>query len=63
MGERSMWAESGENFLLEYTREIYPGLFVAGMSVSAIYDGHRMGPIFGGMPFPEERRPVKLMLL
>lgn len=49
MGERSMWAESGENNLLEYTKEVYPGLFVAGMSASAACGGHRMGPIFGGM--------------
>ncbi|MDO9534966.1 MAG: sulfide-dependent adenosine diphosphate thiazole synthase [Bacillota bacterium] len=49
MGESSMWAESGESFLLEYTREVYPGLYVAGMSASAVYSGHRMGPIFGGM--------------
>jgi thiazole biosynthesis enzyme len=49
MGERSMWAEAGENNLLEYTKEVYPGLFVAGMSASAAYGGHRMGPIFGGM--------------
>jgi thiazole biosynthesis enzyme len=49
MGERSMWAESGENNLLEYTKEVYPGLFVVGMSASAAYGGHRMGPIFGGM--------------
>ncbi|MEW5920411.1 MAG: sulfide-dependent adenosine diphosphate thiazole synthase [Bacillota bacterium] len=49
MGERSMWAESGEKFLLEHTREVYPGLYVVGMSASAVYSGHRMGPIFGGM--------------
>jgi len=49
LGERSMWAESGESFLLEYTGEVYPGLYVAGMSAAAVHSGHRMGPIFGGM--------------
>jgi len=49
MGERSMWAAAGENFLLDYTREVFPGLYVAGMSASAVFSGHRMGPIFGGM--------------
>lgn len=49
MGERPMWAESGENFVVEHTKEVYPGLFVAGMSATAVYGGHRMGPIFGGM--------------
>jgi ribulose 1,5-bisphosphate synthetase/thiazole synthase len=49
MGERSMWAESGENFVTGIHQEVYPGLFVAGMSASAVYGGHRMGPIFGGM--------------
>lgn len=48
-GEKSMWADAGESFLLDYTREVFPGLYVAGMSVSAVYSGHRMGPIFGGM--------------
>ena len=48
-GEKSMWAEKGENALLRYTREIYPGLFVCGMAANAAYGGHRMGPIFGGM--------------
>jgi ribulose 1,5-bisphosphate synthetase/thiazole synthase len=29
--------------------EIFPGLYVAGMSVCAVYNLPRMGPIFGGM--------------
>jgi thiamine thiazole synthase len=49
MGERSMWAERGEEELLRNTREVYPGLLVAGMAANAVYGSHRMGAIFGGM--------------
>lgn len=49
MGERSMWAEKAERLTLENTREICPGVFVAGMSANAAFGGPRMGPIFGGM--------------
>lgn len=48
-GERSMWAEIGEKVLVDNTREVYPGLFVAGMAANAVYGSPRMGPIFGGM--------------
>jgi thiamine thiazole synthase len=49
MGEKSMWAEVAENAILENTREVYPGLIVAGMAANAVSGTHRMGPIFGGM--------------
>jgi len=49
MGERSMWAEIAEKKTLENTREICPGVYVAGMSANAAFGGPRMGPIFGGM--------------
>lgn len=48
-GEKPMWAEVGENSLLENTREVYPGLIVAGMCANAVFGSPRMGPIFGGM--------------
>ncbi|MGQ9843681.1 MAG: sulfide-dependent adenosine diphosphate thiazole synthase [Spirochaetota bacterium] len=48
-GEKSMWAEKAERLTLENTREIFPGLFVAGMAANAVFGGPRMGPIFGGM--------------
>jgi len=48
-GERSMWAEIAEKQTLENTREICPGVYVAGMSANAAFGGPRMGPIFGGM--------------
>ncbi|OIP43045.1 ribose 1,5-bisphosphate isomerase [Candidatus Desantisbacteria bacterium CG2_30_40_21] len=49
LGEKPMWAEVGERTIAENTKEIYPGVFVAGMSANAVFGGPRMGPIFGGM--------------
>jgi thiamine thiazole synthase len=49
IGERSLWAEKAERLTLENTKEICPGVFVAGMSANAAFGGPRMGPIFGGM--------------
>ncbi len=48
-GEKSMWSEVAEKLTLENTREVFPGLFVAGMAANATFGGPRMGPIFGGM--------------
>jgi thiazole biosynthesis enzyme len=47
--EKPMWAEVGERELIENTREVYPGLFVAGMAANAAHGSPRMGAIFGGM--------------
>jgi len=49
MGEKSMWAEVAERKIMENTKEVYPGLIVAGMAANAVCGGPRMGPIFGGM--------------
>lgn len=49
MGEKSMWAEKGEKEILRNTREVYPGLVVAGMTANAVCGSPRMGAIFGGM--------------
>ncbi|MBA7505327.1 Thiamine thiazole synthase [subsurface metagenome] len=49
MGELPMHAEIGEKLLIKTTKEIYPGLYVAGMAANAVSGGQRMGPIFGGM--------------
>lgn len=48
-GERSLWAEAGEREIVDQTREIYPGLFVAGRAAAAASGAHRSGPIFGGL--------------
>jgi len=49
MGEKSMWADKGEEYIIKNSKEAYPGLYVAGMSANAVFGGPRMGPIFGGM--------------
>ena len=48
-GEKPMWAEVAEKKVVENTREIFPGLIVAGMAAAAVSGSPRMGPIFGGM--------------
>lgn len=53
--ERSMCAEIGERTVVENTKEVYPGLFVAGMGANAVYGAPRMGPIFGGMLLSGEK--------
>lgn len=49
IGEKSMLADVGEKELIENTREVYPGLVVAGMAANAVFGSPRMGAIFGGM--------------
>jgi len=49
IGEKPMWAEVAEKQIVENTKEVYPGLIVAGMAASAVFGLPRMGPIFGGM--------------
>ena len=49
MGEKPMWAEVAEKKIMENTKEVYPGLIVAGMAANAVCGTPRMGPIFGGM--------------
>ena len=49
LGEGPMDAAAGETFVVENVGEVFPGLWVSGMSVCATLGGPRMGPIFGGM--------------
>lgn len=49
LGERSMWADKAERLTIKNTKEICPGVFVAGMAANAAFGGPRMGPVFGGM--------------
>lgn len=55
VGEGCMEAERGEAFVVDRAQQVYPGLWVAGMSVAAVYGGPRMGPIFGGMLLSGQR--------
>jgi thiazole biosynthesis enzyme len=47
--EYFMNVETSESGVVEKTGEIFPGLWVAGMSVCDTFNLPRMGPIFGGM--------------
>ena len=49
VGEMPLWAEKGEQFTVENTGEVFPGLYVVGMAANNAFGGPRMGPIFGGM--------------
>lgn len=62
-GERSMWSEKAETLTLENTREVFPGVYVAGMAANATYGGPRMGPIFGGMLLSGEKVARELVEL
>ncbi|WAC04122.1 MAG: sulfide-dependent adenosine diphosphate thiazole synthase [Methanoregula sp.] len=48
-GEGFMWADRAESRILQHTREVFPGLIVAGMAANAVAGESRMGPVFGGM--------------
>jgi thiazole biosynthesis enzyme len=60
-GEGPMDAAAGEAFVVDNSGELFPGLWVSGMSVCAVLGGPRMGPIFGGM-LRSGRRTADLIL-
>ena len=55
VGERSLWAEAAEKDTMSNTKEVFPGLYVAGMAANATFGSYRMGPIFGGMLLSGEK--------
>ncbi len=59
--EGPMDAAAGERFVEDNVSEVYPGLWVSGMSVCATFSGPRMGPIFGGMLLSGRRVAEKLL--
>jgi thiamine thiazole synthase len=59
--EAPMDAYAGEAFVVDHVAEVFPGLWITGMSVCAVYGGPRMGPIFGGM-IQSGRRAAELIL-
>ncbi len=48
-GESTMWADHAESAVVAHTKEVFPNLYVCGMAANAVFGGHRMGPVFGGM--------------
>ena len=50
-GMNPMYVDEGEEHVVSKTGEVYPGLVVAGMSVTETYGLARMGPTFGSMLF------------
>jgi thiamine thiazole synthase len=61
MGERSMWAEVGEDTIVRNSKEVCPGFYVCGMCANAVFGGPRMGPIFGGMLLSGEKVARELL--
>lgn len=55
VGERSLWAEVAEHHTLNNTREVFGGVFTAGMCSNASFGSFRMGPVFGGMLLSGEK--------
>jgi len=56
-----MWSDRAETLTLENTREVFPGLYVAGMAANATFGGPRMGPIFGGMLLSGEKAAKEIL--
>jgi thiamine thiazole synthase len=54
-GEQSMWADRAESTTVDNTREIFPGVYVAGMAANASFGSYRMGAVFGGMLLSGEK--------
>lgn len=54
-GEQSMWADVAETTTPQNTKEVFPGVYVAGMAANATFGSYRMGPIFGGMLLSGEK--------
>ena len=59
-GEGTMWAENAETAVVSHTKEVFPGLYVCGMAANAVFGGHRMGPVLGGMLLSGESAALQI---
>ena len=48
-GNGAMWVDQSEELVIQKTGEVYPNLFLVGLSVAAVYGSPRMGPAFCSM--------------
>ena len=46
MGQGPMQAQSAEDFVVENTKKVFPGLFLGGMAVAQTHGGTQDGPDF-----------------
>lgn len=60
-GEQAMWADDAEKDVVSNTGEVFPGLYVMGMSANAVFGGHRMGAVFGGMLLSGEKAALEIL--
>jgi thiamine thiazole synthase len=61
MGEKSMWAEVGEEAIVKNSKEVAPGLYTCGMCANAVFGSPRMGPVFGGMLLSGKKVAAELL--
>lgn len=61
IGEKSLWAEAAEKDTMANTKEVFHGLYVAGMAANATFGSYRMGPVFGGMLLSGEKAAILIM--
>ena len=58
-----MWAEVGEETIVNNSQEVCPGLYACGMCANAVFGAPRMGPVFGGMLLAGEKVAKDLLAL